>query len=1111
MPKRTDLKKCMIIGSGPIVIGQAAEFDFSGSQACRSLREEGYKTVLVNSNPATIQTDPEMADSVYIEPLTAEVVAKIIEKERPDGILSGMGGQTGLNLCSELGELGVLEKFNVKLLGTQLSAIAASEDRDLFRQTMVNIGEPIPRSFACSGLEDAKNIVKKLGGYPVIIRAAYTLGGTGSGIARAEEELEHIVSLGLCYSRIKQVLIEECVLGWMEFEYEVMRDCADNCITVCNMENLDPMGIHTGESIVIAPAQTLSDADHQKLRSAALKIIRALAIEGGCNVQFAVHPGTGDYRVIEVNPRVSRSSALASKATGYPIARVAAKIAVGMTLDEIPNSITGKTFASFEPSLDYCVLKIPRWPFDKFRTADRQIGTSMKSTGEVMAIGRCIEEALLKAVRSLEVDRISLEPEKWSTTELIAELVEPSDKRLYAVAEALRRGFQPATIADLTKWSEFWMHKIQNILNMETVIKKEGLKGKLSDGTLRNAKRLGFSDEYIASLSGLTEEDIRAMRVDLGLRPAFKMVDTCAAEFEAGTPYFYSTYGEEPDITGSGVTGTDEKGTGHGEKAVWTVEKGNGTEGKAAVGGVGKDKKKILIIGSGPIRIGQGIEFDYCCVHAVQAIREEGHTAIMDNNNPETVSTDFDTADRLYFEPLTFEDVWEIIELERPDGVVVQFGGQTSIDLAVPLHEMLGKRKDLPTKLLGTSSDSIDIAEDRGRFRDLTKKMSILQPESEIGHSVEEVRKATARMGYPVLLRPSYVLGGRGMQIIHDDEALELYMKTAVKVSGSHPVLVDRYLSNAIEIDVDAVADGKDVFIGAIMEHIEEAGVHSGDAACVIPPQTLPDNIIREVEEISIKLCKALDIIGLVNVQLAVKDGKVYVLEANPRGSRTVPFVSKAVGIPMAKVAMRIMMGRTLKELGLSGTAPARNVSVKAPVFPFMKLPGVDAILGPEMKSTGEVMGTDRDFGLAYYKALLAAGMSLPLSGNVFITVADADKEKVLPIAKAFAEMGHGLLSTRGTAAFLREHSVPVTRIFRISEHSSPDSLDMMRGGEIQLVINTPSPDKSIEKDGYMMRRLAVELNIPFLTTIAAAGAAVKALHARRKGMLDVAPLKARS
>jgi carbamoyl-phosphate synthase large subunit len=1079
MPKRTDLKKCMIIGSGPIVIGQAAEFDFSGSQACRSLREEGYKTVLVNSNPATIQTDPEMADSVYIEPLTAEVVAKIIEKERPDGILSGMGGQTGLNLCSELGELGVLDKFNVKLLGTQLSAIAASEDRDLFRQTMVNIGEPIPKSFACSSLDEAKLIVKKLGGYPVIIRAAYTLGGTGSGIARAEEELEHIVSLGLCYSRIKQVLIEECVLGWMEFEYEVMRDGADNCITVCNMENLDPMGIHTGESIVIAPAQTLSDADHQKLRSAALKIIRALAIEGGCNVQFAVHPGTGDYRVIEVNPRVSRSSALASKATGYPIARVAAKIAVGMTLDEIPNSITGKTFASFEPSLDYCVLKIPRWPFDKFRTADRQIGTSMKSTGEVMAIGRCIEEALLKAVRSLEVDRISLEPEKWSTTELIAELVEPSDKRLYAVAEALRRGFLPATIADLTKWSEFWMHKIQNIINMETVIKKESLKEKLSEGTLRGAKRLGFPDEYIASLSGLNEEDIRTRRFEMGLRPAFKMVDTCAAEFVARTPYFYSTYGEEPDITPE----EDKKGL----------------------------KKKILIIGSGPIRIGQGIEFDYCCVHAVQAIREEGHTAIMANNNPETVSTDFDTADRLYFEPLTFEDVWEIIELERPDGVVVQFGGQTSIDLAVPLHEMLGKRKDLPTKLLGTSSDSIDIAEDRGRFRELTRKMSILQPDSEIGHCVDEVRKAATRMGYPVLLRPSYVLGGRGMQIIHDDEGLEQYMKTAVKVSGSHPVLVDRYLSNAIEIDVDAVADGKDVFIGAIMEHIEEAGVHSGDAACVIPPQTLPDNIIQEIEEITVKLCNSLNIIGLVNVQMAVKDGMVYVLEANPRGSRTVPFVSKAVGIPMAKVAMRIMMGRTLRELGLTGTAKARNVSVKAPVFPFMKLPGVDAILGPEMKSTGEVMGTDRDFGLAYYKALLAAGISLPLSGNVFITVADADKEKVLPIAKAFAEMGHGLLSTRGTAAFLREHSVPVTRIFRISEHSSPDSLDMMRGGEIQLVINTPSPDKSIEKDGYMMRRLAVELNIPFLTTIAAAGAAVKALHARRKGMLDVAPLKARS
>ena len=1100
MPKRTDLKKVMIIGSGPIVIGQAAEFDFSGSQACRSLREEGFATVLVNSNPATIQTDPEMADAVYVEPLTAEVVAMIIEKERPQGILSGMGGQTGLNLCAELGEMGVLDKFQVELLGTQLSAIAASEDRDLFRRTMQDIGEPVPKSFACSSVEDAKDIVKRLGGYPVIVRAAYTLGGTGSGVARAEEELEHIVSLGLVYSRIKQVLVEECVLGWMEFEYEVMRDGADNCITVCNMENLDPMGIHTGESIVIAPAQTLSDPDHQMLRSAALKIIRALKIEGGCNIQFALNTATGEYRVIEVNPRVSRSSALASKATGYPIARVAAKIAVGMTLDEIPNSITGKTFASFEPSLDYCVLKIPRWPFDKFRTADRRIGTQMKSTGEVMAIGRCIEEAMLKAVRSLEVDRIGLEPEKWSTTELIAELVEPSDKRLYAITEALRRGFLPATISDLTKWDVFWLHKLQNVIALENRIRSEHEgTGALGEPTMRAAKRMGLSDEYIALLTGTGEEAVRQRRVAMGIRPAFKMVDTCAAEFEAQTPYFYSTYGEESDIDGPGAGG---RGPGAGTTTTEACASSPGPRHPAP-----GTRRQILIIGSGPIRIGQGIEFDYCCVHAVQAIREEGLTAIMVNNNPETVSTDFDTADRLFFEPLTFEDVWEIIELERPEGVVVQFGGQTSIDLAVPLHEALEKRPDLGTRLLGTSSDSIDIAEDRGRFRELTWRLGILQPDSKLGRSVEEVRAATREMGYPVLLRPSYVLGGRGMQIIHDGEELELYMKTAVKVSGAHPVLIDRYLSNAIEVDVDAISDGKEVFIGAILEHIEEAGVHSGDAACVIPPQTLEPAIIKEIERITADLCLKLQIIGLANLQLAIKDGRVYVLEVNPRASRTVPFVSKSVGIPLAKIAMKVMLGRSLASFGLSGTAPASKVSVKAPVFPFMKLPGVDAILGPEMKSTGEVMGIDIEFGLAYYKALLASGISLPSSGKVFLTVSDADKAKAVTVARAFAEMGYGILATHGTAAVLRENGVPATRIFRISEAQSPDSLDLMRGGEIGLIINTPSPDKAIEKDGYMMRRLAVELNIPFLTTMSAASAAVKAIKAKRAGALDVEPL----
>ncbi|MEM4728843.1 MAG: carbamoyl-phosphate synthase large subunit [Thermoplasmata archaeon] len=1117
MPKRSDLEKVMIIGSGPIVIGQAAEFDFSGSQACRALREEGLRTVLVNSNPATIQTDPEMADAVYVEPLTVECVERIIDRERPQGILSGMGGQTGLNLCAELAERGVLERYGVRLLGTQLRAIAASEDRDLFRKTMREIGEPIPRSVACGSVEEAREIVRELGGYPVIIRAAYTLGGTGSGVVKAEEELEHVVSLGLCYSRIKQVLVEECVLGWMEFEYEVMRDGADNCITVCNMENLDPMGIHTGESIVVAPAQTLSDRDHQMLRSAALKIIRALGIEGGCNIQFALNPATGEYRVIEVNPRVSRSSALASKATGYPIARVAAKIAVGMTLDEIPNSITGRTLASFEPALDYVVMKIPRWPFDKFRTADRRIGTQMKSTGEVMAIARSAEEALLKAVRSLEIDRVYIEPDKWSTAELIVELVEPTDRRLFAIAEALRRGFQPSTIADLTKWSEFWIHKLQNILEVEREIKAEAEKGGgPSASLLKRAKRLGFPDEQLASMYHIDEEEVRRLRRALGLRPGFKMVDTCAAEFEARTPYFYSTYGEESDGVGSDrgagtPRGTDGAPASARPVAALSTAEGHGhaVSESPSLASVGREnRRKILIIGAGPIRIGQGIEFDYCCVHAVQAIREEGLLAIMVNNNPETVSTDFDTSDRLYFEPLRLEDVWEIIELERPEGVVVQFGGQTSIDLAVPLQRALEKRPDLPTRILGTSPDSIDIAEDRGRFRELTRRLGILQPESDIGFSVEEVRKAAKAIGFPVLLRPSYVLGGRGMQIIHDEEELEQYMKAAVKVSGSHPVLVDRYLSSAIEIDVDAVADGRDVFVGAVMEHIEEAGVHSGDAAMVIPPQTLAPETVSEIERVTSRLCKELNIIGLVNLQLAVKDERVYVLEVNPRASRTVPFVSKAIGVPMAKAAMRVQLGRSLRELGLTGGAVPRGVSVKMSVFPFQKLPGVDAVLGPEMKSTGEVMGRDSEFGLAYYKALLAAGVVLPESGNVFVTVNDADKESVVPIARALSDMGYGILATRGTAAYLRERGIPVTRIFRISEGGSPDSLDMMRRGEIGLVINTPSPDRLIERDGYMMRRLAVELNIPFITTIAAASAAVRALCARKKNSLAVAPLE---
>ncbi|MEW6026182.1 MAG: carbamoyl-phosphate synthase large subunit [Planctomycetota bacterium] len=1080
MPKRSDLKKLMIIGSGPIVIGQAAEFDFSGTQACRSLREEGYQVVLVNSNPATIQTDIEMADTTYVEPLTAEMLTRIIEKERPQGILSGMGGQTALNLCSELADLGVLKKYNVELLGSSFKTIAASEDRDLFRQLMHDIKEPVPRSVACHTLEEVLSVIDQVGGYPVIVRAAYTLGGTGSGIAENKEQLEEIVTLGLSYSRIKQVLIEECVLGWAEYEYEVMRDKNDNCIIVCNMENLDPMGVHTGESIVIAPSQTLSDRDHQVFRNASLKIIRALGIEGGCNVQFALNQSNGQYRVIEVNPRVSRSSALASKATGYPIARVAAKIAVGLTLDEIPNLVTGKTYASFEPALDYVVMKIPRWPFDKFRTVDRRIGTQMKSTGEVMAIGRTVEESIMKAVRSLETDRIAIEPEAWSKSTLLSELVEPTDKRLFAIAEALRRGYQPTTLADITKWDIFFINKLHNIVKAEQELKARGI-NKLDKEFFYHLKQMGFSDEYIGYVMEVDEPKITAKRKALGINVSYKMVDTCAAEFEAKTPYFYSTY-ESTSEPVSQSTGQPE----------------NRQTGKL---------DKVIIVGGGPIRIGQGIEFDYCCVHGVMALREQGIKAIIINNNPETVSTDYDISDRLYFEPLTFEDVMNVIELENPDGVVVQFGGQTSVNLAMPLQAELSRRKDLKTKIFGTPADSIDIAEDRRRFEALMRKMGIIQPEGHTGYSFDEVRELAGKIGYPVLVRPSYVLGGRGMEIVHNEKDLEFYITSAARISKKHPVLVDKYISNAVEIDVDALSDGTDVFIGAIMEHIEEAGVHSGDAGCVIPPQTLKPEIIEEIKRITKEVTLALKTIGLINIQLAVKSDKVYMIEANPRASRTVPYVSKTIGVPMAKIATKLMLGATLKGLGLVDMVQVDYVSVKAPVFPFMKLPGVDAILGPEMKSTGEVMGIDKSFGLAYYKALLAAGNSLPTEGQVYITVCDSDKEKIAPIARNLAANGLTIIATKGTAKYLEEHQVPVTTVWRISERQTPNALSLMREGKVKLIINTPTEGSGPKRDGYRMRRLAVELGIPFITTITAARAAANAIELVRKGKMQVSSL----
>jgi len=1061
MPKREDVRTAMVIGSGPIVIGQAAEFDYSGSQACRSLREEGVRVVLVNSNPATIQTDPDTADAVYVEPLTVAFLEKVIAKERPEGILSGMGGQTALNLCSELSEAGILDRYGVELLGTKMEAITAGENRERFASLMRSIGEPIPRSRAVSNSAMAAAFVEETG-YPVIVRAAYTLGGSGSGVAHTAEDLERIVGLGLAYSRIKQVLVEESVLGWKEFEYEVMRDGADNCITICSMENLDPMGIHTGESIVVAPAQTLSDSDHQTLRSAALRIIRALGVEGGCNIQFAVHPRTGEYRVIEVNPRVSRSSALASKATGYPIARIAAKIAIGLRLDEIPNPVTGKTLASFEPTLDYVVTKIPRWPFDKFPTVDRRIGTSMKSTGEVMAIGRTFEESLLKAVRSLEIDRVGLESSPWSDDELLGELREPTDERLFAIAEALRRRFPVEKIASLTGWDPFFIEKIRHLVKIETDLKGSppGTPG------LAEAKQFGFADESIAALTGLTEESVRRGRP----RVAYKMVDTCGGEFEAETPYFYSTY--EP-------SGETQKLAG----------------------------RKVLIVGSGPIRIGQGVEFDYCCVQGILALREEGVAAIIANNNPETVSTDFDISTRLYFEPLLLEDVLNIIGEEKPNGVIVQFGGQTSINLAVPLARALARRRSR-TRILGTSPAAIDLAEDRRKFAALMQRLRIPQPEAASGYSFEEVREVAARIGYPVLVRPSYVLGGRGMEIVHGEEDLAQFMERAVRVSKTHPVLVDRYLSHATELDVDVVADGKDFFIGGIQEHIEEAGIHSGDAACVLPAQTLSEAVLNEIRRITRKICNALEIVGLMNLQLAVKDDVVYVLEANPRASRTIPYVSKAIGVSLAKVATKVMLGQSLRSLGLLGEASIDHVAVKAPVFPFQRLPGVDTILGPEMKSTGEVMGIDRSLGRAYYKAMLAAGNPLPTQGAVYVTVRDEDKPTILPVAERLARIGLRIFATRGTAQFLREHGVDATTVYRISENESPDALGLMRRGEIRLVINTPTNSTGARRDGYMMRRLAVDLNIPFIATVQAAQAAVQAIEESFEGDLEVVPLQ---
>lgn len=1062
MPKRADIHKVLLIGSGPIQIGQAAEFDFSGSQACKSLREEGIEVVLVNSNPATIMTDPDMAEKIYIEPLVPEILAKIIEKEKPDGIIAGIGGQTGLNLTSELAEMGVLEKYKVEVLGTSVQSIQEAEDRDLFKKAMQRVGEPVPASVAVNSMDEAFAAIEELG-LPLVVRPAYTLGGSGGGIVHTRDELVKICELGLKRSRIHQVLLEESVEGWTELEYEVMRDSKDTCITICNMENMDPMGIHTGESIVVTPIQTLSDRQIQRLRSAAINIIRALRIEGGCNIQFAVK--NDEYRVIEVNPRVSRSSALASKATGYPIARVTAKIAIGMTLDEIRNDVTKETPASFEPTVDYAVIKIPRWPFDKFVKANRVLTTAMKSTGEVMAIGRSYEEALMKAIRSLDIDKefgYAGKYTTWTDDEVKDILKNPTDERLFAIYQALRRGMSVEEIVGLTQIEPYFLFRIQNIIAVEDEVKKE-----LNPETLKRAKRMGFTDEYISGLVGKTREEITDYRIAQGIIPTYKMVDTCAAEFAASTPYYYSTYDTECEL-------------------------------------VPTKNKKVLILGSGPIRIGQGIEFDYCTVHAVMALRERGIETHIVNNNPETVSTDYDTSDKLFFEPVTLEDVMNIIEQEKPYGVMVQFGGQTAINLAIPLEKELARR-GLATKILGTSPDSIDLAEDRERFNLLMKKLNIPQPEAGIAYSTDEAKAVAKRIGYPVIVRPSYVLGGRAMEIVYDEAGLEVYMREAVRVSHEHPILIDDFLQNAVEIDVDAVCDGKDVLIGAIMEHIEEAGIHSGDSACMIPPQTLPGYVLEVVRDYVRKIALNLGVNGIMNMQLAYKDGTVYVLEANPRSSRTIPFVSKSVGLPLAKIAAAVMIGHTLAEQGHTEEPKLPYVSVKEVLLPFDKLPGADVLLGPEMRSTGEVMGIDYNLGLAFFKAELSADNSLPLEGIVFVSVRDEDKAAVAVAAKKLTDAGLKIIATDGTAEYLKKSGIAVERVNKIF-NGSPNVLDYMKRGEVKLIINTPTTKQSI-KDGAQIRRGAVDYHVPYITTVQAAQASADAIVMAEKDRITIKAL----
>jgi len=1079
MPKRTDIQKILIIGAGPIIISQACEFDYSGTQACKALKEEGFDVVLINSNPATIMTDPEMADRTYVEPVTPETVAKIIEKERPDALLPTLGGQTGLNTAVAVAKMGILETCGVEMIGASLESIQKAEDRDLFRHAMERIGLRVPKSGIATDMKQVNAIAEEIG-FPLIVRPSFTLGGTGGGAAFNPEDLDTLAKAGMDASLIGQVMLEESVLGWKEYELEVMRDSNDNVVIICSIENMDPMGVHTGDSITVAPAQTLTDKEYQVMRNASIAIMREIGVDtGGSNVQFAVNPENGEMVVIEMNPRVSRSSALASKATGFPIAKIAAKLAVGYSLDEIANDITGETLASFEPTLDYCVVKIPRWTFEKFPETQDILTTSMKSVGETMAIGRTFKEAFQKGLRSLEIGRYGfgadgrdiIPDEVWSqnpsttisndlTTEIEQKLAVPNSQRIFYLRYALRSGMTIEALYDLTGIDQWFLHQFKQILDTEKHVSM--INETISESDLKNAKVLGFSDIQLSHLTGLAEDDIRAKRQSFGITPVYKLVDTCAAEFKASTPYYYSTYESESEARVS-------------------------------------DRKKVMILGGGPNRIGQGIEFDYCCVHASFALKEEGVESIMVNSNPETVSTDYDTSDKLYFEPLTKEDVLHIVNTEKPMGVIVQFGGQTPLNLSVPLFEA-------GVPILGTQPESIDRAEDRELFQAMLNKLGLVQPANGTATTIGDAVRIAETIGYPVIVRPSYVLGGRAMKIVYNSQDLTSFASLAMSASEGHPILIDKFLEDAVELDVDAISDGNKTVIGGIMQHIEEAGVHSGDSACVLPPQSMDPVILGEIISATKAMATELNVVGLMNVQYAVKDNRLFVIEVNPRASRTIPFVSKATGVPLAKLATKVMLGRSLDELGFSTEVVPNHISVKEAVLPFDRFPDVDTLLGPEMKSTGEVMGIDYEFGPAFAKSQIAAGQHLPTEGTVFISVKDSDKEEIIPVAKQFFDLGYKIIATRGTSLLLTDHGIENSSINKVSM-GRPHVVDAIKNKEVQLVINTGTSSET-KKDGYLIRRAALKFKIPYTTTVEGALAMSKGVAALKEKKLSVVSLQ---